>query len=89
MTPAFLNQHETAEYLRTIANPEERLLVTLASGNAVSFFVRDPRANEIIAAQPFDLLLYTRAIHHFLKQKSLIQKVFSGEIQSVDDVDIF
>lgn len=85
----FLRQSEAWEFVRSIADPTERLLTELSLAHALSFLVSDPDYQRRFSSAPLDLLTFARSVGAFLQKKELLRKVIDGEITHVDDLNPF
>lgn len=85
----FLRQNEAWEFVQSIADPTERLLIELSLANALSFFASDADYQKKFSSAPLDLLLFARGMNAFLQKKELLRKVLDGEITDINDLNPF
>lgn len=85
----FLRQSEAWEFVRSIADPTERLLTELAVANALSFLASDPDYQRRFSTAPLDLLTFARGVDALLKNKEILRKVLDGEITDINDLNPF
>ena len=86
---AFLRQGETWQYVKSIQNAKERLLMEIAIAKALSFLATDPEYRRTFAEAPVDLLVYARTVHEFFRRTDIVKGVLDGTITSVNDLDPF
>lgn len=85
----FLRQDEAWDFVRSIADPTERLLAEIAVANALSFLVSDPDYQERFSSIPLDLLTFVRGVDAFLRNKDVLRRVLDGEVTHIDDLSPF
>jgi hypothetical protein len=86
---AFLHQSEAWEFVRSISDPTQRLLMELAVTMAYSTLVRDPEYCRTAANHPLDLLMFARAAYAFLAKTNLLRRVLDGTLKSIDELEPF
>lgn len=85
----FLRQREAWEWIGTIADPIERLLVGVALANALSFLISDVEYQQQSSSAPLDALTYARAVSAFARNKDILRDILAGKITSIEDLDPF
>jgi hypothetical protein len=86
---AFPHQSEAWDFVRSISDPTQRLLMELALTMAYSALARDPGYLRTAAAHPLDLLMFARGAHAFLAKTNLLRRVLDGAVKSIDELEPF
>ncbi len=89
MSEAFLRQQEAWDFVHSIHDPTERLLVELSLAHALSFLVSDADYKARFLSSPLDLRTFASAIDAFLRKTDIVRKVLDGKITHVDDLSPF
>lgn len=89
MSDVFLRQNDAWDYIRSVADPKDQLLLELALGHALHHLCSDPDYQSRFERSPMDLLTYARAMHAFLSKHDTIRGVLDGTIQSIEDLSPF
>jgi hypothetical protein len=85
MSRIFLHQEEARNYVASITDAKERLLVEAALSRAIGFWLADP-GRESLHAGPIDLLAFVRGIGAFLHDRAVLDGILSGRLTSMEDI---
>ena len=86
----FLNQDRANEYANSILDDTERVFVQAGLARTIGLFVRDTEYQRTSSETPIDLLLYARALHALVANKTLLAAVLSGQYRDFADIpDLF
>lgn len=83
---AFSSQEEAVEYVKSIVDPIERVMVegALSIGMGIS---KDKRyRGQVQLGHPLDLRTYVQAVHLFFQEHEICNALLSGCYKSFDDV---
>jgi hypothetical protein len=89
MKDVFLRHREAWEFIQSIADPTDRLLVEVALSNAMSALVSDANYQRECSTAPFDLLNFARASRGFLRNKQTLRDILDGKVTSIEDLNPF
>lgn len=84
---AFLRRKEALEFIDTVENPTERLLLHAILSNAISFLIFDEEYTREHVNHPMDLLTFIRASKSVLSKRALLQGILDGSITRWEDFD--
>lgn len=89
MSDVFSRQSEAWDYVRSVSDQKDKLLLEIALGHALHHLCFDPDYQSMFERSPMDLLAYARAMHAFLSKHDTIRGVLDGTIQSIEDLSPF